>query len=84
MSGLSVTPKLKEESVSQSVRQAIERGYWVAEAAARLGISTHSLYKWLKTGSPGQSAQHFQEGLEAGVAGAIARPMTSRNRSSAV
>ncbi len=40
MSGLSVTPKLKEESV----RQAIERGYWVAEAAARLGVSTHSLY----------------------------------------
>ena len=38
------TPELKVEPS----RQVIERGYSVAETAERLGVSTHSLYKWIK------------------------------------
>lgn len=46
MSTQRFTPELKAESV----RQIIERGYPVAETAERLGVSTHSLYKWVKPG----------------------------------
>lgn len=38
------TPKFKAEAV----RQVIEREYFVAETAERLGVSTHSLYKCVK------------------------------------
>ncbi len=38
------TPKFKEEAV----RQITERGYSVAEVSNRLGVSTHSLDKWLR------------------------------------
>ena len=54
-------PEFKEEAV----KQVNERGYSVAEVAARLGVSTHSLYKWVKAASPSQSVQHSQELLEA-------------------
>jgi transposase len=37
------TPEFKDEAV----RQIIERGYSVAEVSARLGVSAHSLYKWV-------------------------------------
>ena len=37
------TPEFKDEAV----RQIIERGYSVAEVLARLGVSAHSLYKWV-------------------------------------
>ena len=43
----------------------IERGYSVAEVAARLGVSTHSLYKWVKAVSPDHNEQKSQELLEA-------------------
>ena len=33
---------------SEAVRQVTERGYPVGEVARRLGVSTHSMYKWLK------------------------------------
>ena len=61
MSTQRFTPEFKEEAV----KQVTERGYSVTEVAARLGVSTHSLYKWVKAASPGQSAQHSQELLEA-------------------
>ena len=38
------TPEFKEEAV----RQITERGYSVAEVSERLGVSAHSLYKWLR------------------------------------
>jgi len=37
-----------EEFKQESVKQVTERGYPVAEVAARLGVTTHSLYTWLK------------------------------------
>lgn len=37
-----------EEFKIEAVRQIAERGHPVAEVSARLGVSTHSLYKWMK------------------------------------
>lgn len=48
MSTQRFTPEFKAEAV----RQVIERGYSVAEIAARLSVSTHSLYKWVKAVPP--------------------------------
>ena len=42
------TPEFKEEAV----RQVTQRGYPVSEVAARLGVSTHSLYKWVRDARP--------------------------------
>ncbi|MGF7192202.1 transposase-like protein [Robbsia andropogonis] len=39
MSSQRFTPEFKEEAV----RQVVERGYTVAEVAAKVGVSTHSL-----------------------------------------
>ena len=37
-----------EEFKSEAVKPVTERGYPAAEVARRLGISTHSLYAWLR------------------------------------
>lgn len=41
------TPRFTPEFKEEAVRQITERGYSVAEVSHRLGVSTHSLYKWL-------------------------------------
>lgn len=43
MSSKRYTKEFKEEAV----RQVVERGYSATEVAKRLGISSHSLYKWV-------------------------------------
>jgi transposase len=48
MSSQRYTPELKDEAV----RQIVDRGYSVAEVSERLGVSTHSLYQWVKTVKP--------------------------------
>jgi transposase len=55
------TPEFKEEAV----RQIVERGYSVAEVSARLGVSAHSLYKWVKAVSPDKTEKQASELLEA-------------------
>ena len=55
MSTQRFTPEFKEEAV----RQVIERGYPVSEVATRVGVSTHSLYKWVKAVAPDK--QHVQK-----------------------
>ena len=55
------TPEFKQEAV----RQIVERGYTVAEVSARLGVSSHSLYKWVKAVKPDQSEKQASELLEA-------------------
>ena len=55
------TPEFKEEAV----RQIRERGYSVAEVSDRLGVSVHSLYKWLRAIEPDNSEQHARNLLEA-------------------
>lgn len=55
------TPEFKDEAV----RQVLDRGYSVTEISQRLGVSTNSLYKWVKAVKPDKSEQHASELLEA-------------------
>ena len=55
------SPEFKEEAV----REFVERGYSVAEVAERLGVSAHSLHKWVKAVKPGKSDQQAAELVEA-------------------
>lgn len=45
-----------EEFKTEAVKQITERGYKVADVSARLGVSQHSLYQWIKANqmSPNQ------------------------------
>ena len=42
------TPRFTPEFKQEAVRQIVERGHSVADVSARLGVSAHSLYKWIK------------------------------------
>jgi len=55
------SPEFKDEAV----RQIIERGYTVAEVSERLGVSSHSLYKWVKAVKPDKTEQDAAELVEA-------------------
>ena len=47
-----------EEFKLEAVKQITERGHKVAEVSARIGVSQHSLYKWLKAyGTPADERQ---------------------------
>ena len=48
MSNKKYTLEFKE----QAVRQVTERGYSVREVSKRIGVSAHSLYKWLREAKP--------------------------------
>ena len=61
MSTQRFTPEFKAEAV----RQVIERGYSVSETAERLGVSTHSLYKWVKSVTPDKTEKQASKLLEA-------------------
>jgi len=61
MSTKRFTPEFKEEAV----RQVTERGYAVSEVAARVGVSAHSLYKWVKAVAPDKTEQRASELLDA-------------------
>ena len=61
------SPEFKEEAV----RQVVERGYGVPDVAARLGVSAHSLYKWVKAASPDRSEQQSKEILAANPRGKV-------------
>lgn len=61
MSDKRFTPEFKQEAV----RQVLERGYPVSEIAQRLGVSAHSLYKWVKAVKPPDAEQKAGELLEA-------------------
>ena len=61
MSTQRFTPEFKEEAV----KQVTELGYSVAEVSARLGVSSHSLYKWVKAISSDNSERQAAELIEA-------------------
>lgn len=61
MSSQRFAPEFKDEAV----RQVLERGYPVTEVAQRLGVSAHSLYKWIKAVKPNKSDQYATELVEA-------------------
>jgi transposase len=61
MSSQRYSPEFKDEAV----RQVIERGYSVAEVSERLGVSSHSLYKWVKAVAPDKTQQNTADLVEA-------------------
>jgi transposase len=61
MSSPRYTPEFKDEAV----RQIVDRGYSVAEVSERLGVSAHSLYKWVKAIKPDNTEQQATELIEA-------------------
>jgi transposase len=61
MSSQRFPPEFKDEAV----RQIVERGYKVTEVAERLGVSTNSLYKWVKAVKPDKKEQNTAELVEA-------------------
>jgi transposase len=61
MSSQRFAPEFKDEAV----RQVLERGYPVTEVAQRLGVSAHSLYKWIKAVKSNKSDQYATELVEA-------------------
>ena len=54
-------PRYPEEFKIQAVNQVTEKKLPVADVAARLGVSTHSLYAWIKRYSKPQ-AERQQDG----------------------
>lgn len=58
------TTRFTEEFKREAVKQITQHQYPVAEVAKRLGVSTHSLYAWVKRyGKPAEQRQ--QESNEA-------------------
>ncbi len=45
-------PRIPPEFKEEADRQITERGYSVAKVSDRLGVSAHSLYKWLRAIKP--------------------------------
>ena len=41
-------PRFTEDFKIDAIKQITERGYSVADVSKRLGVSTHSLYGWIK------------------------------------
>lgn len=58
MSNQRYTPEFKDEAV----RQVTDRGHPVADVAERLGVTTHSIYNWLKKYGP--KAAEFEANSE--------------------
>ena len=61
MSNQRYSPEFKDEAV----RQVLERGYSLAEVSQRLGVSVHSLHKWVKVVKPDKSEESAAELKEA-------------------
>ena len=61
MSSQRYPPEFKDEAV----RQVLKRGYTFAEVSQRLGVSAHSLYKWVKLVKPDKSDEQAAELVEA-------------------
>lgn len=45
----------------EAVRQVLDRGYSVKEVSGRLGVSAHSLYKWVKAVKPRPEKRRDEE-----------------------
>lgn len=55
-----IHPEFKEEAV----RQIVEWGYSVAGVSARIGVATHSFYKWIRAVTPNKSEKQAAELVE--------------------
>lgn len=56
-----------EEFKVEAVKQVIERGHPVAEVASRLGVTTHSMYQWLKKYSIAEPERQAASNQEAEI-----------------
>ena len=61
MSNQRFSPEFKDEAV----RPIVDRGYPVAEVSERLGVSAHSLYKWVKAVKPDKTDEQAAALVEA-------------------
>lgn len=61
MSSQRYSPEFKDEAV----RQVVDRGYSVSEVSARLGVSAHSLYKWVNAVKPDKTEEQAAALIEA-------------------
>ena len=52
-----------DEFKIEAVKQVVEYGHSVADVATRLGVTTHSLYAWIKKFGP-DSAEHAAAAAE--------------------
>ena len=50
-----------DEFRAEAIKQVTERGYPVAEVAQRLGVSSHSLYEWLRRSGGSRQARKTQQ-----------------------
>ena len=57
MSKQRYTAEFKDEAV----RQIIDRGHSVADVSERLGVSAHSLYKWVNAVKPSKNEKDNSE-----------------------
>lgn len=57
MSAKRFTPEFKQEAV----RQIVDCGHSVSEVSARIGVSAHSLYQWVKAVAPDKSEKQASE-----------------------
>ncbi|PAV66075.1 hypothetical protein WR25_23540 [Diploscapter pachys] len=72
-------PRYPEEFKIEAVKQVTERGLPVAEVAARLGMSTHSLYAWVKRYSKPQEQRAQEDDQQAdGYYAWLAEPTSAR------
>lgn len=62
-----------EEFKIEAVKQITERGHRVADVSARIGVSQHSLYKWIKL--------YGQRALQLGDLGPRCSQLRSRHHS---
>ena len=65
MSNRRYTPEFKGEAV----RQVLDKGHSVPEVAERLGVSGHSLYKWMNAVMPRENEARANELLGASLPG---------------
>ena len=61
MSNQRYTPEFKDEAV----RQVLEKGHTVPAVAEHLGVSAHSLYKWVNAVKPNDHESQANELIEA-------------------
>lgn len=54
------TKRYPEEFKIEAIKQVTERGHTVADVSSRLGVSTHSLYKWIKEAEQPSEVRHSQ------------------------
>ena len=56
--------KFSEDFKRDAVHQITQRGYPVAEVSRRLGVSTHSLYAWVKKFSKPSGGDDDEQAVE--------------------